>query len=231
MKLQFFIAGTDTDVGKTLVAAGLLAAANARGLSTVAVKPVAAGCKLTSEGLRNDDALLLQQTMSMSLPYEQVNPVALEPAIAPHIAAERAGRRLQIAQLSGFCRGVLMKKADLSVIEGAGGWRVPISQRETMAGLAADLQLPVILVVAMKLGCISHSLLTAEAIVRDGLKLAGWVANSPGSPMDGYEENLNTLKFLLPAPCLGELPFLDPATPEAAASYLDIDRLINHGKQ
>ena len=104
--------------------AGLLAAANARGLTTLGVKPIAAGCHRTDEGLRNDDALLLQQTMSLSLSYEQVNPVALEPAIAPHIAAAQAGKRLLVSQLSGYCRGVLMQKADVAVVEGAGGWRL-----------------------------------------------------------------------------------------------------------
>jgi dethiobiotin synthetase len=227
---QFFIAGTDTDVGKTLVAAGILAAANARGLTTLGVKPIAAGCQRTEDGLRNDDALLLQQTMSLALSYEQVNPVALEPAIAPHIAAQQAGRRLQVSQLTGYCRGVLMQKADVAVVEGAGGWRVPLNNRETLAGLAKELELPVVLVVGMKLGCISHSLLTAEAIARDGLKLAGWVANNPGGSMDCYQENLDTLKSLLPAPCVGELPFLGHATPEAAATYLNLDALIGPAK-
>lgn len=226
MRHQFFITGTDTDVGKTFVSVALLGAAKARGLSTVAVKPVAAGCEKTAEGLRNEDALLLQQAMSLSLPYEQINPVALAPAIAPHIAAEQAGKRLQVSRLAGFCRGVLMHKADFAVIEGAGGWRVPLNHRETLADLAIELQLPVILVVGMKLGCISHSLLTAEAIARDGLKLAGWVANNPGESMACYEENLKSLKALLPAPCIGEVPFLPQASTEAAAAYLDMEALI-----
>jgi dethiobiotin synthetase len=190
------------------------------------VKPVAAGCQQTAAGLRNDDALLLQQAMSLPLPYEQINPVALEPAIAPHIAAEQAGKRLQVDRLAGFCRGVLMQKADFTVIEGAGGWRVPLNPRETLASLAVELQLPVILVVGMKLGCISHALLTAEAIARDGLKLAGWVANNPGERMACYEDNLNSLKALLPAPCIGEVPFLQPANGAAAASFLDLDTLV-----
>ena len=227
MRHQFFITGTDTDVGKTFVSVALLEAANARGLSTVAVKPVAAGCEQTADGLRNEDALLLQQAMSLSLPYEQINPVALAPAIAPHIAAEQAGKRLQVSRLAGFCRGVLMNKAEFAVIEGAGGWRVPLNHRETLADLAIELQLPVILVVGMKLGCISHSLLTAEAIARDGLKLAGWVANNPGESMACYEENLKSLKALLPAPCIGEVPFLPQAGAETAAAYLDMDALIS----
>lgn len=225
-RYTFFIAGTDTDVGKTQVAASLLAAAGQKGLSTVAMKPVAAGCEQTAEGLRNSDALILQQMMSVELPYEQVNPVALEPAIAPHIAAQQAGRRLVVSQLSGYCRGVMMQSADFMLIEGAGGWRVPLNQVETLAGLAIELQLPVILVVGMKLGCINHALLTAEAIARDGLRLAGWVANRIDVDMLCYEENVQTLQALLPAPCLGEIPFMAEPEPQQMADYLNLDLVI-----
>ncbi len=225
-KHQFFIAGTDTDVGKTLVAAGLLAAAKKKALSTVAIKPLAAGCEQTADGLRNDDALLLQQYMSMSLPYAQVNPVALEPAIAPHIAAEQAGKRLLVSQLEGYSRGVLMQSADLAIVEGAGGWRVPLNRAETLAGLAKSLNLPVILVVGIKLGCINHALLTAEAIARDGVVLAGWVANQLDPDMPCYKENLTTLKSLLRPPCLGEVPFLDKPDPAVVGDYLDLDLVI-----
>lgn len=225
-KHKFFIAGTDTDVGKTLVAAGLLAAANKAGLSTVAMKPVAAGCQQTDVGLRNDDALLLMANMSVQLPYQQVNPVAFESAIAPHIAAMKDGKRLQVSQLVGFCRGVLMQSADLAVIEGAGGWRVPLNSRETLAGLAQQLDLPVILVVGVKLGCINHALLTVEAIASDGVKLAGWVANQLDAEMSCYAENIATLKSLIPAPCLGEVPYLAQPTVGAVASYLQLDLVI-----
>ncbi len=223
MAKQFFIAGTDTDVGKTVIAAGLLAAANAKGLSTVALKPVAAGCEHSADGLRNGDALLLQETMSLSLPYEQVNPVALEPAIAPHIAAEQASRRMQVSQLAGFCRGVFMQRADFSLVEGAGGWRVPLNPREALADLARELQLPVILVVGMKLGCINHALLTAEAIRADGLPLAGWVANQPAEAMPCLRENIDSLAARLRAPCLGEVPFLSSPEPAVVAAHLQID--------
>ena len=224
MGKKFFIAGTDTDVGKTLVACALLEKARQEGLVTAAIKPVAAGCEQTPNGLRNDDALQLQQAMTLDLLYEQVNPVALEPAIAPHIAAEQVQKRLRVAQLSGFCRGVMMQRSDLLLVEGAGGWRVPLNSVETLADLAKDLQLPVILVVGMKLGCINHALLTAEAIARDGLPLAGWVANGV-SEMSAYQENLNTLKHLLPAPCLGIVPALDKVSALAAAVYLDLTPL------
>ncbi|GAA4097825.1 dethiobiotin synthase [Zhongshania borealis] len=223
---QYFIAGTDTDVGKTLVACGILRAAAARGLKTLAIKPVAAGADLTEQGLRNTDALMLIDAMTESLPYEQVNPVLLAPPIAPHIAAEQAGRRLSVSQLAGFCRGVMMRKVDMVLIEGAGGWRVPLSQREMLSGLVVELQTPVILVVGMKLGCISHALLTAEAIRADGLVLAGWVANQIDPDMACFDENLATLRNFLPAPCLGVLPNLSQPDANLAAEHLDISPLL-----
>ena len=177
MSKAYFITGTSTNVGKTLVAAGLLAAAAKQGLSTLGFKPVAAGCKMTSDGLRNEDALQLLAQTNLPVSYEQLNPVALEPAIAPHIAAAEAGRRLSADRLAGFYRGVMMQRPDFTVVEGAGGWRVPLNDRETFADLAKVMQLPVVLVVGVDLGCINHALLTAEAIQRDGLILAGWVAN------------------------------------------------------
>jgi dethiobiotin synthetase len=226
MANAYFVTGTDTDVGKTVIAAGLLAAANAKGFSTAAIKPVAAGCERTPEGLRNADALLLQRTMSLQLPYEQINPIAFEPAIAPHIAAQQAGIKLSASRLAGICRGVLLQRADLTLIEGAGGWRVPLSERELLSRLPAELGVPVIMVVGMRLGCINHALLTAEAIVRDGRHLAGWVANQCGPTMSCYDENVATLKQFLRAPCLGEVPYLDAATPENAAVYLNCMPLI-----
>ncbi|WP_019528341.1 dethiobiotin synthase [Dasania marina] len=226
MGKKYFIAGTDTDAGKTLVATGLLEAANQQGLTTLAIKPVAAGCEQTAEGLRNSDALLLQQAMSQKLPYEQVNPVALEPAIAPHIAAAQLGKSLRVTQLAGYCRGVMMQPSDFLLIEGAGGWRVPLNRTETLAGLAKELNTAVILVVGMKLGCINHALLTIEAIQRDGLPLAGWVANRIDPNMSCYAENFATLVDLIPAPCLGEVPHLAEANGKEASRYMDIASLL-----
>ncbi len=227
MPKTYFVTGTDTDVGKTVVCAGLLQAANHLGLRTLAIKPVAAGCIRTKSGLRNADALALQEAMSVKLPYEQVNPVALEEALAPHIAAERAGVRMNVQRLAGICRGTLMQRADLSMLEGAGGWRVPLNGREFLSSLAVELQLPVILVVGMRLGCLNHAVLTAEAIVRDGLVLAGWVANRCVAQMEGYAENVATLRAMLRAPCLGEVPFLAEPTGAAAAAYLNCGPLIS----
>ena len=224
-KKSIFIAGTDTDVGKTVVAAGILEAANRKGLTTVAVKPVAAGCENTPEGLRNSDALLLQATASVKLSYEQINPIAFEPPIAPHIAAEQVGRRLDADRIAALCRGVMLQPADFAVIEGAGGWRVPLNNRQTIADIPKMLNTPVVLVVGMKLGCISHTLLTVESIVRDGLPLAGWVANQVDPGMSCYEENLQTLKGMLSAPLIAEVPYSDDCSPQNIAQFVDIDAL------
>lgn len=223
MSKTFFVTGTDTEVGKTAVSCALLHAAAQRGLTTAAVKPVAAGCDERGE---NEDAIALIAAMTANLEYAQVNPVALQEAIAPHIAAEREGRRLQASRLAGLCRGVMSSGADLVLVEGAGGWRVPIGRRETLADVARELQQRVILVVGMRLGCINHALLTAEAIARDGLPLAGWVANRVSGEMTCYEENLETLRRSLRAPLLGEVPHIQPWCAESAAKYLDIDAIL-----
>ena len=225
MSAAYFIAGTDTDVGKTTIAAGLLHAARSAGMSTAAGKPVASGCELTPKGLRNADALALMAQCSLPLSYAEVNPMAFEPAIAPHLAAREAGVALTVQSLSGPMRHILDKGADFTLIEGAGGWRVPLADQDNLSDLAMALGLPVILVVGMRLGCINHALLTAEAIARDGLQLAGWVANIIDPKTSRLEENLATLAERLPAPCLGRVPRLKAVTAEAVAEYLQLDLL------
>jgi len=232
----YFVTGTDTGVGKTQVTAALLYAARNAGLRTLAIKPVAAGCEETADGLRNDDALLLQQAATEPLSYQEINPFALAEAIAPHAAADNAGIKLSARRLAGFCSGVMGKPADLCLIEGAGGWRVPLNKRETYARLPQELQLPVILVVDLRLGCINHALLTAEAIRRDGLVVAGWVANRAGAErMAAEAQTLNYLSQALAAPRLGNLPFLPAASAESLAAHLDpaaiamlIERLVEN---
>lgn len=211
MRYRFFVTGTDTDVGKTFVGCVLLAHAASHGLSTLGLKPVAAGCQQTAHGLRNDDALKLQSASSIKADYEAINPVRLEAAIAPHIAAEMAGQLddLQVSRLHAHVETVLEAHApEFAIVEGAGGWLVPLSSRaegtESFADLALALGYPVILVVALRLGCINHALLSCAAIEASGLTLAGWVANRPGPDLMAAEaENLATLERLIPAPCLG----------------------------
>ncbi|MHA7115099.1 dethiobiotin synthase [Pseudomonas promysalinigenes] len=225
MSQAYFIAGTDTDVGKTTIAAGLLHAARLQGLSTLGAKPVASGCTMTAKGLRNSDAQALIDESSIKLDYQQVNPFAFEPAIAPHVAAREAGVALEVAALARAMRHVLDQGADFTLVEGAGGWRVPLSDQANLSDLAIALKLPVILVVGVRLGCINHALLSAEAIARDGLQLAGWVANVIEPKTARLEENLASLAERLPAPCLGRVPKLKHASADAVAEHLQLDLL------
>ena len=225
MAKAFFVTGTDTEIGKTTIAAGLLHAARLAGLSTAAAKPVASGCEQTAAGLRNDDALALLGQCSLALDYAEVNPFAFAPAIAPHLAAREAAVELSVARLRPAVQQVLARGADFTLVEGAGGWRVPLAGRETLADLAVALELPVILVVGVRLGCINHAALSLEAIERDGLRVAGWVANIVDPQTWRLEENLATLAERLPAPCLGRVPRLAAATPAAVAAHLSLSAL------
>lgn len=217
-----FVTGTDTGVGKTLVAAALAAEGVARGLTTAVMKPVAAGCQAGHGGLRNEDALLLASESNVEADYDLINPVALEPAIAPHIAALEAGVDISFEPLDRAFR-TLRRGADLIVVEGAGGFLVPLAPDHGMADLPVRWQLPVILVVGMRLGCLNHALLTAEAISSRGLQLAGWVANGIDAEFQRLEQNLATLDRMLGAPRLGWIPHLPSATPTEVRRYLELD--------
>ena len=223
----YFVTGTDTGVGKTQVTAALLLSAQAHGLRGLGLKPVAAGCAHADGRLVNEDALLLQRCSSLRADYAVINPVALEPAIAPHIAAGRAGVVLRAAALADHVRAQAASGADLLLVEGAGGWLVPLNETETMADLAVALGYPVILVVGMRLGCINHALLTAAVIKAAGLELAGWVANGMTPEMDALAENSHTLELRLPALRLGTVPFLaGGCTPERLNTWLDATSLF-----
>ncbi len=231
-KHVYFVAGTDTEVGKTFASCVLLKAAERRGLRTMALKPVSAGAdsvELESgkTQLQNEDALALQKAMSIAIPYEQINPIVLRTPASPHIAAIIDNKTLQADRIAGYCRGALMTPSDFVLIEGAGGWRVPISAHQTMADIAKELGLKVILVVALRLGCLNHALLTAEAIRRDGLELAGWIGNTlQDSPMSFEKENIATLKSALGAPCLGILPFEKNGLAENLVDAVELDSLL-----
>lgn len=220
MTQAYFITGTDTDAGKTTISAGLLCAAKQHHLSTLAMKPVASGCEMTEQGLRNSDALALIAQSTIKLPYAQINPYTFAPAIAPHIAADEAGVELSVDDLYQAAQFVLQQRADFTLIEGAGGWRVPISNTEFLSDFAIALNVPVILVVGVKLGCINHALLTVEAIRNDGLELAGWVANIIDPDCARLAENIEYLKQHIAAPCLAEVPHLTIANSENVADYL-----------
>lgn len=171
-----FVTGTDTGVGKTLVAESLLLALGRAGRRAVAMKPVASGCRSTADGPRSEDAERLATASVLKVAYELINPFAYVPAVAPHLAARAEGRPIDIGLIEQRFRA-LVEAADFVVVEGVGGWRVPIGAERTMADVAVRLGLPVLLVVGVRLGCLNHTLLTAEAVARDGCGLAGWVAN------------------------------------------------------
>jgi dethiobiotin synthetase len=218
----YFVTGTDTGVGKTLVTLGLMRHLQDRGRRVVAMKPVASGCRHTTQGLRNADALLLQQQGSQSLEYHQVNPYAFEPAIAPHLAAAEAGGRIELAAIrTGFER--LAAQADQVCVEGIGGWLVPLNEAQTVADLAAELGLGVILVVAIRLGCLNHALLTQVAIAAAGLHFAGWVANQPSPGFERAGDIIGALRSRLAAPLLGAVPFLPGCSAADVAACLETD--------
>ena len=213
-----FITGTDTGVGKTLVSATLLAALNAAGCNAVGMKPVASGCSETADGLRNDDAERLIAHSAGSLDYRLVNPYALATPIAPHLAAADAGTQIRLDPIvAGFA--ALSTNADCVVVEGVGGWAVPLSPTLMQADLVRALQLPVVLVVGLRLGCINHALLSARAIQNDGCTLIGWIGNGIDPAMARLDDNIATLRARLPAPLLGVLPASAPE-PRALAAYL-----------
>jgi dethiobiotin synthetase len=220
-ELAFFIAGTDTGAGKTVAALALMAALAARGLRVAGMKPVASGCIETPDGLRNEDALALQAACSTRVPYEDVNPVALPEPLAPQIAAERVGRVIDGARIETACAR-LRGGADAIVVEGVGGWRVPIAEDLDSADLVRRLGLDVILVVGLRLGCINHALLTAEAIFADGLGLSGWIGNHPGARFEAAESSIAYLRSRLEAPFLGELPPLNEMDSARLAQHLDL---------
>lgn len=215
----YFITGTDTDVGKTHVSCALLTAARQRGLRTAALKPVAAGVEPGSD--YNADALALQQVCSEPLGLEALNPVCLHQAIAPHLAAQEAGTALSVQSLLEPCRAVLERPTDLSLVEGAGGWLVPLNAHETLADLAVALRLPVILVVGMRLGCLNHALLSAAAIRASGLPLKGWIANHIAPDMPMAQENVATLATMLAEPLLGVIPYQSGSDSVCSAEAAD----------
>jgi dethiobiotin synthetase len=218
-RLDLFVTGTDTGVGKTRVAAGLCRVFALRGERVAAMKPVAAGCMRTAVGLRNVDALVLQAAMNVRAGYEEVNPYAFEPAIAPHLAAAEAGTQFDYALLDrAYAR--LQLQSDIVVVEGAGGWLVPLDHEHSMASLAMRWELDVVLVVGMRLGCLNHALLTAEAVERRGLRLAGWIANRIDPAFERDAENVAWLRERLAAPCLGVLPFEPDADADAVSRRL-----------
>jgi len=217
----FFVTGTDTEVGKTVVSTGIVHALAAHGLRVAAMKPVASGGEHTTDGLRNDDALQLMTAATVRADYAQVNPYCFEPAIAPHLAAAEAGAVIE-AEFILRATAALAMLAEALVVEGVGGWRVPLSDTFDVSELARRLGLPVVLVVGLRLGCLNHAQLSSESIVAHGCRLAGWIGSTvEAEPMARHADNVKTLKQVLPAPCWGVVPHLDTLAPADVARHLD----------
>ena len=220
---SLFVTGTDTGVGKTQISSALISLLKQRGQRVAGMKPIASGCHITSDGLRNDDALVLNQQANVQLNYDDINPYAFELPIAPHIAAKKVEVEIDASVIHRQFYQI-QKKADSVVVEGAGGWFVPINNKLTMADVAIRLGLPVVLVVGIQLGCINHALLTVEAIKCSGLPFYGWVANNivENTESDAIVESL---KDRIPAPCLGVVPVLS-----ASQLVMDHITLLDSGK-
>ncbi len=226
---SFFITGTDTEVGKTFVTCGLLVALRERGVHVVPMKPIAAGAVVRNGVLRNEDVHQLLAVYGKPIDAQLVNPYCFAEAIAPHIAAMHEGKLVLVDVIERAFRE-LAAAHDSVLVEGAGGFLVPLSAEESMAALPRRLGLDVILVVGMRLGCLNHALLTAETIRGRGLTLSGWVANTVDPNMHSLAENIDTLKSMLGAPCLGRVPRITaPDTLAAAritATHLQIEPLL-----
>lgn len=202
MKQSYFVIGTDTNVGKTYVASALVRHFAAKGYSTIGMKPIASGCMRDGNGvLLNDDVSALAAASNVPASLDLINPYRFEPAIAPHIAAAQVEKIID-CEVIKLAYQQLKALADVVIVEGAGGFLVPLNNQETLADLAVLLNIPVILVVGMRLGCINHALLTVEAIKSRGLTLAGWVANRVDAEMPVFEENLVSLQQRIAAPCI-----------------------------
>lgn len=215
-----YITGTDTGIGKTIVSTALLTGLNQRGYHAVGMKPIASGCTRTNDGLRNADALQLIACSRPQPAYALTNPYAFEEAIAPHIAAATTGITIELKSLE-HTYAILRSHVDGVVVEGVGGWAVPFSDTLMQTDLVRLLDLPVILVVGLRLGCLNHALLTARSIAADGCRLLGWIGNSVDPHFARYEENLATLRARLEAPCLGVVPFIAGNNRAQAAIFME----------
>ncbi|HEY0845634.1 MAG TPA: dethiobiotin synthase [Noviherbaspirillum sp.] len=220
----WFVTGTDTEIGKTLVSSAFVYALVRQGVRVAAMKPVAAGARLLNGEWHNEDADILAAEANVKLPTALTTPYLLRDAAAPHIAAAQEGVSIDIAHIQN-CYDRVVAASDAVVVEGVGGFRVPLSDQCDTADLAQQLGLPIILVVGVRLGCLSHALLTADAIAARNLKLAGWVANVVDVGMRHSMANVEALVARLPAPLLGCIPRLPTAAPSAAAHYLDFSSL------
>lgn len=205
--MRIFVTGTDTGVGKTYISTAYLRLAKLKGLTTLGIKPIASGAIRVNGKLVNDDALALSQASTQSLDYEKINPFCFSPPIAPHIAAAIDACKLNAASIESSIKSALSQKVDITFIEGAGGWHIPLNEDETYADFVKSIKAQVILVVGIRLGCINHAILTSQAIGETKLPFVGWVANCIQAGNSHDDMVIATLKHWLPAPLLGIVPF------------------------
>lgn len=219
---SFFITGTDTNIGKTAITCSLIAKCIEEGFRAGGMKPVAAGCHIENGNMISDDVKKIIEVSNVDLNIKEINPYSFEPPIAPHISFKS---NEMDPDLIKKCLRSFENKMDYLFIEGVGGYAVPLTKTFTTADLVEVLDIPVILVVGMKLGCINHALLTVESISNKKQKLCGWVANRIDEDMQAYEENFSFLKEKIKAPCLGEVPYFKDFNPYKASKFIDINKL------
>ena len=223
----FFITGTDTEIGKTFVSSLLIKLLVDEGFSVSGMKPIASDAKYIGGVLQNEDALTLMQAANIEADYSLVNPYVFKDAVSPHIAAEDAGVEINLAKIKNNF-DLLEKRSDVIVVEGVGGWHAPLSYETTVADLAKVLNVPVIIVVGLRLGCLSHALLTAQSIQQSGLPIAGWVANHVTKDFPFAEKNISTLKhFLKDLPFLGSVPYQTNLQDELPLHHINKKTLTN----
>lgn len=207
MSVKLFVTGTDTGVGKTHISVGLLKSFQAMGYQALGVKPIASGASWIDGQLKNEDGLKLNQASSILMDYKLTNPIVFEEPIAPHIAAEKENITLTLKEMIAKTDAILNYPCDVHVVEGAGGWFVPLNEHESIADYVIHHQMDVILVVGIRLGCISHAILTHNAILQANLRMAGWIANCIDDATVEHEEIIKTLNKWLKSPCIGVVPY------------------------
>jgi len=217
----FFITGTDTSCGKTEITLGLMQRLQDDQKIVLGMKPIASGATTTTKGLRNEDAVRILKQGTVQVNYSELNPYIYEPPIAPHLAAEEANEQIDLNVISTRYMS-LQAQADCVIVEGVGGWRVPFNREQSAAELVQMLNLPVIMIIGLKLGCINHALLTAESIQANNVRFAGWIANEVEPNMLSRDENIATLRAAIKAPCLGIVPYMKSPSPKKIAESLEL---------
>lgn len=220
MTKKFFITGTDTHVGKTYISVALLKAFRKKGFTTLGIKPIASGCIHNNGKLYSEDALALQEASSIALPYEKINPFAFLEPIAPHIAAKKASVELNIRLVKEKCFEAINFPADVCIVEGAGGWLLPLNDQELLSDFVLEMGFKIILVVGIRLGCINHALLTYEVMKNNNANLVGWVANIMDPNLISKDQVITSLRARLKVPCLGVINDQEKAEDKLLLDYL-----------